>query len=379
MTIEQKNALGLLIWSGVPEGELPGLPLAYFSYLHLPHPEEVDVVKRVKEHILNLSPVKAVSVGADGSVSYSGGQLEERMISEVAMASKPVVQLADETKGLIDWNRDDAKVLWLKALDWWSNDKAFLRNNQEDALFGGWGRDAILATLERFDFFLARAIFPYMHGEGDEEWNPILDFLSEAKEKGVYLVICLPYILLHRPDQKSKVETEIGGCLSAGTENAVNAGAAAVRHWVHLSSMGSVEESDRDLLGDLINRVIYRRREGIHSCIRQVSLLLLEKPDSFSWERVQALLASLVPWHDVIRLPAEAGICGDFPEEERPDLRALIGMLAAALAKWLSLKKSELDELSEIKLWRETCDQDPLPEVRRSFKTWNNFKIRSED
>lgn len=379
MTAEQKAALGDLIWADVPEPGLPDLPLAYFTFLHLPVPITIDVVARIRISILALTPIKLVSINPEGKLSFTQGAWEERMIREVAMGSKPIVQLADEAKGLIDWSPEEARMLWLRALDWWNNDKALLCNSQPTALFDGLGKDSILATLERFDLFLARAVFPYMDGRSEEEWKLILDFISEAKEQGIYLSMCLPYILLHRPGQIAEVESEIRSGLLVDSKSAVEASALAVRHWIHLSSLGVVGEPDTGLLSGLINRVIFRRPEGIQSCIRQVSLLLVEKPDAFSWDTVQSLLASLIPWHGSTRLPLSEGVCGDFPEQERPDLRALLGMLSGALAKWITLKKPEVEEPSEIKLWRETCDQDSLPEVKRSIRAWESLGVNSED
>ncbi len=379
MTTEQEDELGKLLWAGVPEDGTPDLPLAYFSFLHLPSPSEIDVTARIRNKILALTPIKSVVVNADGKLSFTQCAWEERMILEVSMATKPVVLLPNEAKGEVEWTQDEAKLLWARALDWWNNDKALLSEDQGTALFGGMGEDSILATLECFDLFLARAVFPYMKDRTEDEWNQVLGFVSEAKDKGVCLAACRPYILVHRPEQKAEVESQIGSGLSVGAKNAVEASSLAVRHWVHLGSAGLIEESSPNLLGDLINRVIFRRPEGIHSCIRQVSLLLVEKPDAFSWENVQLLIASLVPWYGAIKLPADNVISGDFPVEERPDLRALVGMLAAALAKWLSDRKPENDEPSEISLWRKTCDQDPLPEVNRAFNSWEDFRVGSKD
>ena len=379
MTPEQKAALGDLIWADVPEPRLPDLPLAYFSFLHLPAPITINVIARIRSSILALMPIKSVSINPEGNLSFTQGAWKNQMILEAAMGSKPIVQLADEAKGLIDWSPEEARMLWLRALDWWNNDKALLCNSQQTALFGGLGKDSILATLELFDLFLARAVFPCMDGRSEEEWKLILDFISEAKEQGIYLSMCLPYILLHRPGQIAEVETEIRSGLLVDSKSAVEASALAVRHWVHLSSIGVVGEPDTGLLSGLTNRVIFRRPEGIQSCIRQVSFLLVEMPDAFTWDTIQSLIASLIPWHGAIQLPLGEGVCGDFPEQERPDLRALLGMLSGALAKWIILKKSEIEEPSEIKLWRKTCDQDPLPEVNRSIHTWESYGANSED
>lgn len=375
MTTEQEDELGRLMWAGVPEDGTPDLPLAYFSFLHLPSPSDIDVAGRVRNKLLALTPVKSVSFNSDGKLSFTQGPWQEQVILEVSMATKPLVLLPDEAKGEIEWTADEAKLLWSNALDWWNNDKALLNEVRGDDLFGGMGKDSIFATLERFDLFLARAVFPYMKGRPDAEWTEVLDFVSEANDKGVCLARCQPYILVHRPERKAEVEHIIKSGLAEGTEKTVGACSLAIRHWIHLAGAGIIEEPSYNLLGKLINRVVFRRPEGIHSCIRQVSLLLFEKPNAFSCESIQLLIASLVPWHVAIILPAENGIGGDFPVEERPDLRALVGSLAAALSKWLSVNRPESADPSEVSLWREACDLDPLPEVNRAFSAWDDFRV----
>ena len=370
MTPDQKEELGELIWAGVGENDLPGLNLAYFSFLHLPSPSAINVTVRIRNKILELNPVKLVSTNSDGELSVILDTRQDEMIREVSMATKPVILLQNETKGEIEWSPEEAKSFCGKVLDWWDNDKVMI---------GEMGMGAGGATMKCLNLFLARAVFPYMQDRTEDEWDQILDLISEARDKGLCLAACRPYILLHRTEHKTEIETDIRDSLATGAENEVKGSSLAVRHWIHLANKDLIEEPASDLLESLINRVIFRRREGIQSCIQQVSYLLVDMPDSFSWEAVQSIIASLVPWHGAIELPLVDGSDGDFTEEERPDLRELLGMLSGALSKWVVLKKSEIEEPSEIKLWRETCDQDPLPEVNRSFRTWDDFVVGNLD
>lgn len=378
MTTEQKNELGKLLWADVPENDTPHLPYAFFSFLHLPSPSEIDVTVRIRNKILALNQTKSVSINPEGKLSFSRATREDQMILEVSMATKPVIQIANEAKGEIEWTPKEVKLLWARALDWWNNDKAILNEDPSPEPFVGMGADSIRAKLAHFDLFLARAVFPNMKDWTEDEWSQVLNFVSEAKKKGVCLAVCLPYILMHRPELKAEIENEIRSDLISGLENAVEASSLAVRHWIHLAGTGQIEQMAYNLLGDLINRVAFRRPVGIHACIKQVSLLLIEKPEAFSSEDVQILIASLVPWHGAIELPTNDATNGEFPLEERPSLRELVAKLAAALGKWLSNRKPAQDEPCEISLWRETSESDPLPEVNRAFRSWEYFRVDSE-
>ena len=88
----------------------------------------------------------------------------------------------------------------------------------------------------------------------------------------------------------------------------------------------------------LLHRVVFRRRIGVESCLRQLTLLLAEQPGFFGSCHVDLMVASLSPWSESVRLPVLEGQDGDFRENERPDLRVQLGGFAAALSEWLRNK-----------------------------------------
>ena len=111
MTDEQKNHLGTLLWEKTGENSLPDLPdLLCLNYLHLPSPSEVDVVSRVKAHILSIPPI-------------SNRVETNPMIFNAALASKPIVHIPDESKGIIEWSLDERNQLWAKVIEWWNEKK----------------------------------------------------------------------------------------------------------------------------------------------------------------------------------------------------------------------------------------------------------------
>lgn len=377
MTEEQQKRLGILLWEKTDADSLLNLlDLYWYSYLHLPAPAEVDVVSRVKEHLLDLAPNKSVSTDEAGKVSIAVSGREERMISELAYASKPVVHLPHEREGMLEWTPDEIKGLWEKAMDWWKNDKVEL-SLEKSSPFLGTGHISI--SLERLGMFLARAVLPNMHSANQDEWNDILTFLSETREHGEYITAALPYILLHHPSEGGKVIQTILNDLLSSDEKAVIASAKAVRHWIYLVDKGFLDDLPPAAIDELIRRVVFRRPKGIRTCLDQLALLLIEKPNSFNSDQVNLVVASLTPWHHATHLPLSEEREGDFPEEERPELRALLGRLASALSIWLKKKFPDQTEPPEISDLRKLYESDPLPEVRRAFDTWKSLKTDSSD
>ena len=368
MTEEQSKRWGELLWGNAEASGLPDLPgLNFYHFLQLPAPEEVETVSRMKEHLLSLIPRKSVSVDEGRIRITTPSELEDQMIVEVASASKPVIQLPYDVKGYIDWNTAEANEMWKKVNEWWENEKsAFEYAQGRPEFFGGADRYARLSA-ERLGMFLARVNLPRMNTASEVEWNEILALLTETRQFEVFLTSALPYVLLHRSDDRDMVLQMIRDDLSSDNEKAAKAGAEAVRHWIHLADACLVESPPSSVIDELISRVIFRRPEGIHACLQQLALLLAEKPDSFSSNQVHLIVSSLTTWRYATCLPLSEERNGDFPEEERPELRVRLGRLASALSVWLKVKFPEQPEPSEIATLRELYSSDPLPEVRRSF------------
>ena len=364
MTKEQQDSFAELLWKNTGTNSPPDLPnLLYIGYLHLPAPEGVDVVSKVKEKMLNLTPRKIFSQNAKGN-SIAGILGEDQAVLQWSLASKSVVEIPHESKGKIEWDPEERKELWGKAIEWWKNDRVVLALEKHAPFLG---TERLSDSLQSLGEFLARAVLPGMGSASEDEWDRALLFLSETRKEGVYLTTALPYVLLHRPSERDAVTQTILNDLSSGNKDAVIASAKAVRHWLHLAASNVVDNPPNTMVDELIRRVIFRRPEGILTCLNQLAFLLIEKPDSFNSDQVNLIVSSLTPWSHATSLPLSEEKNSDFSKEERPDLRTLLGRLASALSIWLRKKFPDRPEPSAISLLRGAYKSDTLPEVRRSF------------
>ena len=127
---------------------------------------------------------------------------------------------------------------------------------------------------------------------------------------------------------------------------------------------GLLRTRARDLVGIL---------NGIDESLWDLACLVKERPQDITESQAALLAASLIPWHHATALPVtEVG--GDFPEEERPELRVRIANLAGALAIWYAKSAPNTPEPPAITEWRNLCEADPLPEIRRAFNIWSGFE-----
>ncbi len=283
------------------------------------------------------------------------------------MASKPIVQLDGEAHGSVEWTPEESKHLYLKACNWWGNDKGVFEMVNPGEPFGPMRADSVLNTLRRLGDFLARAVLPKMVWADESEWQQLLDWIQEMRGVSVFPTVALPYMLFQRPLEVETIGKTIIADLDSDVEDRVAAAAKAARHWTHLSVIHCVPAPPPSLLTALIERVMFRRKPGIHSCLWQLSCLIREQAETITSSQVSLLCASLTPWHQATILPVPDDGLGEFPEAERPDLRARVGDLAGALHIWHTKFAPEAPEPPAVLLWRNLCATDVLPEIRRAF------------
>ncbi len=368
MTDEQEKHFGDLLWENSIENGLPDLPgLTLLNYLQLPAPPKIDPRARVKQRLLEMKPYKSVSIHEGRIRTSNSGDREDRMIHEVSSASKPVVLLPSETQGEIEWELTEVNQLWNDVYEWWENDKHAIKHVNNNPKITSGFEEFARRSIERISMFLSRVVLPQMETANEEEWDKILSFLSETRQDKVFLTQAMPYLLLHRPSENKGVLEKIREDLSSGDENAVNAAAKAVSHWAYLGDESDVERVPPDAINDLITRVVFRRPEGAKTCIRQLSIIVRNRPHLIDFAQVNLVILSLTPWLEAVRNPIPEDDRGGFPEHKRPLLRALLGRLASALSDWIKTDQPDQPEPHEISTLRDLFSSDPLPEVRRSF------------
>lgn len=362
LTDDHATGLGILLWDRIDANGLPNLPnIEYCEYLHLPAPEKVDVAMAVKKHLLRLWQADLFSDESEEAGSSQGAETDTAILNW-ANSSKSIVEIPNEPKGLVEWTSNESRELCNRADKWWERNEHLFHIARQQPFIQTSRLSAILQSLE---VFMSRAVLPHL--ECEQEWDRIHSFLMSVRKHEVYLDTALLYGLICRPTKKESVIQTILDDLSTGEERAVIAGARTVHHWVYLYDAGFIEISPIDAIEELIRRVIFRRTQGLQFCLDRLTLLLIEKPRVFNSKQVQLIVSSLAPWSQVTCIHHTQERDNEFSAGERPELRVLVGRLAAALSIWLKSNCPDQLEPTAISHLRESYKSDPLPEVRRSF------------
>jgi hypothetical protein len=214
-----------------------------------------------------------------------------------------------------------------------------------------------------------------METASGDEWQEVLAWLAELRTVEAFPTLALPYILLHRPAESASVEKTIAEDIGSDNKDAIAAAAEALRHWVHLSAVKRTPGVPPNLITVLVERVAFRRKPGITSCLVQLTLLIVERPAAFAPSHATLLSAALIPWHEATIPKGDEGSSGDFGDLALSDLRVCVGQLAGALRICYSKTSPGLSEPAAISKWVEFCASDTLPEVRRAFTACERIDV----
>ena len=215
------------------------------------------------------------------------------------------------------------------ALDWWTNDKVALDQSLNGA-FALMRPDSIKNSARRLGQFLARVVLPRMEWADEAEWLRLLGWLQELRNLGVGPTSALPFILLGRPAESEAVAKTIAADINSDQDDEVAAAARAVRYWIHLAAIGRAPVPPPSLMSALIERVVFRRKAGINSCLAYLAYLIVERQEALTPYQAALLTSSLNPWHYATALTIPEGSAGDYYEAERPAVRAGIRLTSQA-------------------------------------------------
>ena len=357
----QREQLAALLWRGVGDG-LPrweGFWVA--DYATLPTAGRDDVLQRVKNELMRRLPVREAR---QGRVQEMVLRKDDHVLWEVAAATTAVVAMPYEPDGVVEWTADEFKTLWKGLCSWWWERRREMK--MEKSGFSSGAGDRTRDRAAEIERCLVRLKVAALDPSNDAEWAEVTAFMTEAEENGVELGGALPYLLIHRPRLGKRTAEQLMDDLCCGDARRAMAAARAVRHWIYLAETGSVRKVPSAVIAALVDRVAFRLLEGATDCIRTLAAILVEKGDVFSTASIQRLVSSLNAWERAVEQVTEDSESPSIPQDERPDLRAGVGVLVNGLNVWWAKNRAGRRPPELIRRLKAKYQEDPLPEVRRA-------------
>ena len=350
------NRLEGVIWRGTEEDWRNVILRFHSAFLFtLPRPSTVKLGSALKE----MARVDASKEPRDGIVIGS------RPFQRASAATAPPFRLPRELYGEVEWSREEALEMWEAGQRWWVAHRKYLSTSARTVSLG---IGDVEATVRDIGTFVWRAVFPVLDARDEEEWDGLVRFFSDTRSSGVSLPTAEMHMLSWRPDMEQRVAGAIAAALDSEDVGTVSAASRSVRHCTGLYEQGRSEFAPTRLIELLARRVAFRRTPDLMECMDDLAYVIFHFPGSVGRDITHLLVASLKSW--IASLWPLDGGDGDFPQEARPELQALLCSLSEAMAEWWKAQcpdEAEPDEMAQI---RKLCADSPLPEVRRSVKSW---------
>jgi hypothetical protein len=377
LTIEENDAFGKALWSRInPNTGLPSAIGFYdFVFLNLPETEAGVAKENFRKYLLSKDFPRVVqrSITPNGKQSKSAslGSPENRYIREWLGGTIPLFAQNEEEQKFVDWTTDEVTQLLKKADGWWNDEKEDLQDEFINRPYSI--ADTVRAQFSDLVELMADVILPRL-ADAEEETKTLAGrLLSEMEQSGLCVLSALPMTLFIYPNSYDEIARKLRVGLNSMKEEEVRGSTFGIFMWLVHGSRQCIPTPPDDLLNELVNRVVTTRRQpGLDSAIGQLSVIVWRLSNLLNESQIESLCIALEYLIKETELPkrqdrkAISGLCITIPINDRPIYRELAADLAYGLFILFTSKNKEVPQI--LLKWKEICQNDPLPEVRRVWR-----------
>jgi hypothetical protein len=353
LNVEEARAFGEALWSKLDSRGFPEHTNFYlFAFLLLPEPQSGHAKGHLKQYLLSASFPQ-----------------EKNYFKEWLYSTVPLFPDPEDKDKYIDWSSDEAAAFLEKLTSWWDDNKTKFKveddyDKSEDSL----GDMSIFMMLR----LLSRVIIPRLDVSDGRSKEAVRRLCSELEGTGFCIFPVLPLTLLDNPQAQNDVVVKLRSGMNSIKELDVRYSIFGLYDWLIYGSRNILPSAPEDLLSDLVDRVIARRQPGLDSAIAHVSAIVHRLPELLNARHLDSLSIALNYLIAETRLPSEEERAAGnktltvIPVSERSDYRMHVAELAYRLYEHFTKLGKEIPEV--LLRWKDICQNDPLPEVRRAWK-----------
>jgi hypothetical protein len=377
LTSEENEAFARALWSRIdPDTGLPSdTGLMNFSFLILPETDRGRAKENFRKYLLSTDFPRMVrrSTTTDGKQfeRVGIGPSTNRFIREwLAGTLSLLPQNEKKEQKFVDWTPNEVIQLLQKVAAWWDDEKGELREDDVSSIFSVSGklREQFSSLVE----LMALVILPRLRDVDTKTKNLARRVLSEMEQSGFDVQPALPMVLFIDPASYDEVTQKLRIGLISLERKEVRAAISGLCNWLAQSFKQYIPAPPADLLNDLVNKVVARRQPGLDVAVGQLSMLIKRLPELLNGSQIEALCVALEYLAKETELPSklERETISDLSTiiaiSDRPEYRALAAELAHQLFIYFTSRNKEVPSI--LVKWREICQNDPLPEVRRVWQ-----------
>lgn len=262
----QKEKFNEVLWKQVDS--TTGLPANtnynIFSFLNLPHPENIDIGEKLKQYLLNYS-----------LPSYNSGIRVHTSSDTVTNNFNAIIY----SENLLNWEYTDFSIILKKMYSFWQNGKKYI---EKDSLFGD---SEILHRYIVMEYALS-AICRGIYSIKEDERNTLESLINELNEANIPCLE-LQSACFFTEENRESIVNKINFAFSSDDDNVVLDGLRAFSTILKFQEeRKEYDEIIRVLWNNFTTMIIYKRDATLVTCLNYLGNLYIQKyfnliPDSF--------------------------------------------------------------------------------------------------
>lgn len=345
---KQTKKFGTVLWritdsnSGFPQK----FDYLYFSFITLPHPENIYPKELLRKYILNTDfPIQANKTS--GGISMTGGSgFQFQLIKEINGTSRDSVDYI--------WSNDDLNKIIDKSVEWWDLDKKYLMNKESHSIFGSTPKE-FKDRFRNLVFLFSNIFGPHYYMIGDSQKKELIRIIGEFEKYGILYDEALASCYNLLPEKQGLIYSSIYENLFPKTDDEV---LDSIRSIVELLKL-KVQKVEKFVL--VASEQLRCRTEiGLSRYIDLMSIVSKEYSEYLSNEILNNIRIGLV------HLMSETNINKDDSDEDvskKYSNRVVVAKLVIALDSYY--KDNGMEIPNYINDWKDIClNENEFSEIR---------------
>ena len=375
---EQLKKFGENLWEYKDEFQLPDIDYYYKNYLiTLPTPSDLNARKRFKNFLLSFSFSRTVSKkkNKEGkvvrSIGYGGVEPNRVLINEILSGTNNSSSFRIKNKNdfLIEIDKKLFDKFYKEFKAWWNDEKdeIEIEDKKANPLRG---ENEVRRRFKDALPLLAHILVPF--SKSKEQLKEIQDILNEMEKLKLSLISIYPSVCYKGLISLSALSIEIRSALNSNDIDKIRDAIEAIKNWINIIDYHNWEKGSfpLDLLTELVNKIIQRKRLGLGESINCINWIIINKIELIEQNEnlIQSLLLALEYLFHETKFPNEKerlsqdqfSLSNEYVKQ-LPGLKQKSATLAKLLSDYIKKQQQELPEI--IQTWKEESLKSNLPEV----------------
>jgi len=353
---EQSKQLGEILWNRRDINGFPKDTIYYkFSFIFLPHPNDVKPVELLEKYIVKSSfPIKKDK--KEKGTSITGGHI-------------PLCNEIIGSANKLNWEQPETLKLLRKLISWWNSDKEYLKKDKQPSFLSDINEE-FTNRFRNLVNILVEVIFPNLSVDSipDKYLDKIKILMRELDEFGLCTIEAkVASSNLLETDKKELVHELSQGMKSLDYDEVVYA-LKGIK-WMSENVFKDDDDMYQQMLQLISQKIQWRHEPGLVSTLNVAGMIIRNDSIINKDEFISACLLGLEDLYTETTLSVDID---DDRFSELLDIRVGCSRFASILCNWF--KSDNIKIPSVIEAWREvTLSNEEFAEVRVAWKNEVKF------